>query len=279
MLKTTAETILPEIDRAVEFIREQFAAARKLRAVVAVSGGIDSAVVLTLAVKALGAEAVTALLLPYGEQDMADAQLIAEFNGLTPDQILTLPITTIVQAAAATTTLATIGELGQINQLRLGNLMARSRMMVIFDQAKKLGALVCGTENKSEHFLGYFTRFGDEASDLEPITNWWKTEVRSAAQALKLPHQFLEKAPSAGLWQGQTDEAELGFSYEQADQVLAAWVEWSQTTTAAQIGMPELSEIATAAQVSSILTEQVLARVTQTQFKRQTPYRNETDND
>jgi NAD+ synthase len=94
-------------------------------------------------------------------------------------------------------------------------------MIVVFDTAKRLDALVCGTENKSEHYLGYFTRFGDSASDIEPICNLYKTQVRELVVALGLPKVFLEKAPSAGLWAGQTDEQEMGFSYEDADRALA----------------------------------------------------------
>jgi NAD+ synthase len=93
-------------------------------------------------------------------------------------------------------------------------------MMLVFDTAKRLDALVCGTENKSEHFLGYYTRFGDAASDIEPIAHLYKTNVRELAEYLAFPSQFLTKSPSAGLWQGQTDEQEMGFSYEVADQVL-----------------------------------------------------------
>jgi NAD+ synthase len=265
----------PNIDQAIQFIQERFAVAKKERAVVAVSGGIDSAVSLTLAVKALGPDAVIAVLLPYGEQNMQDAQAIAEFNGLPASNILSLPITEMVQTAAQTLNLDTIGELDSTEQLRLGNLMARSRMLLVFDLAKKFEALVCGTENRTEHYLGYFTRFGDEASDIEPISGWWKTEVRAAAAALQLPEVFVTKAPSAGLWQGQTDETELGFTYEAADKILAAWVSLSEQSSITMIDDAAVQTIATNAGVSAEETKQVLDRLTQTQFKRETPYRNE----
>lgn len=274
-LRLTPELIESSIDQATQFIRERFAIAKKTQAVVAVSGGIDSAVSLTLTVQALGAENVTAVLLPYGEQDMQDGQKIAEFNGVPTSQILTLPITQVVQTVAGIVKLNTIGELPETEKLRLGNLMARSRMLFVFDLAKKLNALVCGTENRSEHYLGYFTRFGDEASDVEPISGWWKTEVRAAAAALQLPEIFITKAPSAGLWQGQTDETELGFTYESADKVLAAWVAWSEAHTVETIDDAAVSSIASAAGEPVDLTKLVLDRVTQTRFKRETPYRNE----
>jgi len=98
-------------------------------------------------------------------------------------------------------------------------------MIIIFDQTKKLDALVCGTENKSEKYLGYFTRFGDEASDLEPIQHLYKTQVWQLAKDLNIPQQFISKAPTAGLWDGQTDEQELGFSYSQADEVLKQFID------------------------------------------------------
>jgi NAD+ synthase len=264
MLRTTSEAISPAITKSVAFIADRVQTAAKSRVIVAVSGGIDSAVSLTLAAKAVGIENVTALLLPYGEQAMQDAKVIAEFIGLPSAQVIEVPITPIVQVVAETLQLPTMGELTEVDRLRLGNVMARSRMLLVFDYAKKLDALVCGTENKSEHYLGYFTRFGDEASDLEPLADWWKTEVRAAAQALHLPEVFLTKAPSAGLWQGQTDETELGFSYEQADQVLAAW---------AQPNAPTVTEIASASGVAEVVVEAVLSRVTASKFKREVPYR------
>jgi len=103
------------------------------------------------------------------------------------------------------------------DKVRLGNILARVRMICLFDLAKKLGALVVGTENKSEKMLGYFTRFGDEASDLEPIVHLYKTEVIKLAKELGVPAAIIKAAPTAGLWPGQTDEAELGMTYAEID--------------------------------------------------------------
>lgn len=111
------------------------------------------------------------------------------------------------------------------SRIRLGNIMARVRMIILFDLAKKHKALVCGTENKSEHYLGYFTRFGDAASDIEPIQHLYKTQVYELAKYLKVPKEVLEAKPSAGLWSNQTDEGEFGFSYKEADQVLFLYFE------------------------------------------------------
>ena len=133
--------------------------------------------------------------------------------------------------------------------------MARVRMIAVFDLAKQLDALVCGTENKSEKYLGYFTRFGDEASDIEPIQHLYKTQVKVLARQLQLPPVFLQKAPSAGLWADQTDEKELGFSYEQADQVLVELIDGEQSDPTAEI------------------KEKVKQRIISQEFKRQAPYR------
>lgn len=180
-------------------------------AVIAVSGGVDSAVALTLLVQAIGKDKVIPVYLPYDAQDMADAKKIIEWNGLSKNMI-EINIVEMVDTA--------VSKLSIDGGIRKGNVMARMRMICVFDIAKTNGALVCGTENKSEHYLGYFTRFGDSASDVEPITGLYKTEVWEIAKELGLPEIFYTKSPSAGLWEGQTDEGEMGFSYAEADQVL-----------------------------------------------------------
>lgn len=179
--------------------------------VIAVSGGVDSALALTLLVKALGKEKVIPVCLPYKKQDMTDAKLIIEWNDLS-GKMIEINIAEMVDGV--------VGKLDIDEEVRKGNVMARVRMISIFDIAKKLGALVCGTENKSEHELGYYTRFGDAASDVEPIAELYKTEVWEMAKTLGLPEIFYTKEPSAGLWDGQTDEKEMGFSYAEADKVL-----------------------------------------------------------
>ncbi len=209
-------------------------------AVIAVSGGVDSAVALTLLTRALGTKKVTPLLLPYRDQDMADATLIVEWNKL--EKTVRVDIGKPVDAVVA--------ELSVEEGVRKGNIMARVRMIVTFDWAKKLGALVCGTENKSEHELGYYTRFGDAASDAEPIAHWYKTEVWEVARELGLPKIFYTKKPSAGLWEGQTDEKEMGFSYSEADLVLQGKVEGVK---------PEIAE-------------KVRAMVARNKFKSEVPY-------
>ncbi len=203
------------VKHTVEWIKTICIQNNKKSAVIAVSGGIDSAVALTLTTRALGAENVTTLFLPYKDQSYTDAQHIAEWNGIPAPNQRIYNIETTAHAVASLTH-------ADKDQYRMGNILARSRMLFVYDTAKELNALVCGTENRSEHYLGYFTRFGDAASDFEPLSPLYKSDVRSVAQYLKLPAVFIEKAPSAGLWQGQTDEIELGFTYEHADAVCRA---------------------------------------------------------
>lgn len=172
----------------VDFIKNAFQKAGFTKAVIGVSGGVDSATSYELAVRALGKENVLAYFLPYKKI----APIVEEFLSFDPT----------------------------IDKLRRGNVMARVRMIILFDQAKKRRALVVGTENRTEHILGYFTRFGDSASDIEPLRNLYKTQVYELAKFLKIPKSILNKAPTAGLWEGQTDEGEFGFTYKDADEVL-----------------------------------------------------------
>jgi len=213
----------------ITFIRSTFKEAGFTDAVIAVSGGIDSAVSCTLAVKALGADHVFPLFLPYGalnKQGVEDASLVTTFLKIPDDHIQTVSIQPMVDQITQYD--------ATISPLRKGNIMARMRMIILYDQAKKRKALVVGTENKTEHLLGYFTRFGDEASDVEPLRNLYKTQVYEVANYLQIPNPLITKAPTAGLWEGQTDEEEFGFSYKEADEILSMAVD--EGNTAEEIG-------------------------------------------
>lgn len=204
----------------IAFLQQTFKISGFTDAVIAVSGGIDSALSCTLTVKALGADHVYPLFLPYGtlnQKGVEDGRLVTNFLGIPDDHIQTIDIQPMVDTIS-------LYDLN-IDALRKGNIMARTRMIVVFDQAKKKKALVVGTENKTEHLLGYYTRFGDEASDIEPLRSLYKTQVYELSKSLGIPDPLLTKAPTAGLWEGQTDESEFGFSYNEADEILSQYVD------------------------------------------------------
>jgi NAD+ synthase len=283
---TTSQTQFPaekSIEASVTFLRELYKHHHKKNGLIAVSGGIDSAVSLTLLTKALGPKNVYAVLLPYDSQDMKDAQTVVEWNKLPAKNVQIINIKPIVDGvvAAVGVSQGDESENSQPDSFRLGNIMARSRMIVLYDQAKKLDALVCGTENKSEKYLGYFTRFGDEASDIEPIQHLYKTQVRQVATALKLPEVFLKKSPSAGLWKDQTDETELGFSYEAADQVFEELIEKQAGVLYLKLIEGDRLEEVTQTICESLpelplkTIESVLKRVQSQQFKHEVPYHSE----
>ena len=212
ILKINPEKIAEEI---INFIRITVKKAGFGRVVIGLSGGIDSSAVFSLAVKALRAENVYGVMMPYGDwnkEALEEIEELAKTLKFPQKKILAINIKPFCEPVFA--------NLGGANQLRKGNIMVRMRMIVLYDMAKKYNALVLGTENKSEHFLSYFTRFGDEASDIEPIKHLYKTQIYKLAEYLKVPEPILTKAPSAGLWSGQTDEGQFGFTYATADQIL-----------------------------------------------------------
>lgn len=187
------------------------------RAVLGLSGGLDSAVVAHLAVRALGASAVTPILLPYRSSSAAslrDAEKVVAQLGVVAERV---DISPIVDGFLATTP--------SPGPLRLGNVMARARMIVLYDRSAELGALVVGTSNKTELMLGYGTLHGDLASAVNPLGDLYKTQVRQLAAWLDVPASIRRKPPSADLWPDQSDEDELGFSYDDVDQVLALLVD------------------------------------------------------
>lgn len=202
-----------EADKIIVFIKDTFKNQQFTKAVVAVSGGIDSATSLLLAVKALGAKNVYTLQLPYKRQSVDLSHLVIKSAGIPKNQQLIYNISRQADSLA-------VKLKAKKDQVRFGNIMARVRMICVFDTAKHLGALVVGTENKTEAALGYFTRFGDAASDIEPISHLYKTQVRQLAEHLKVPLPIIKAAPTAGLWPNQTDEKELGESYEDIDTML-----------------------------------------------------------
>ena len=194
------------------FIHDEITRAGYSRAVVNLSGGIDSAVSFILAVEALGAPNVLAVRLPYrssSADSLEHAQLLIDQTG-SPS--ITVPITDMVDPL--------INREAGMSDVRKGNIMARARMIVAYDQSEVFKGLVTGTGNKTEILLGYTTLFGDSACAINPLGDLYKTQVRQLAHALGIPEAILSKPPSADLWAGQTDEGELGFTYENVDKLL-----------------------------------------------------------
>jgi NAD+ synthase len=205
----------------VGFIQDAAGKVGFKRLVLGLSGGIDSALVAYLAAEAVGPENVLAVRMPYrtsSEDSLTDAQAVIDALGL-PN--LTVPISPMVEPLFA--------QFPDINNMRKGNVMARQRMIVLYDQSAAFGGLVIGTSNKTEAMLGYSTIYGDSAAALQPIEDLYKTQMRQLSQAVGVPQSILDKPPSADLWAGQTDEGELGYTYAQVDRVLYLLVEGRYT--------------------------------------------------
>jgi NAD+ synthase len=195
-----------------EFIRGQLRQAGFERAVLGLSGGIDSALVAYLVAEAIGADRLLCVLMPYrtsADASRSDAEEVVRRLGAASELI---EISPMVDAFFASDPVAT--------PLRRGNLMARQRMAVLYDRSVTWGGLVVGTGNKTESLIGYTTLFGDNACAFNPIGDLYKSQVRQLAADIGVPDSIIRKAPSADLWPGQTDESEAGFSYPVLDRLL-----------------------------------------------------------
>ncbi len=196
----------------VMFLRDAVTKVGFERAILNLSGGIDSALVAYLVAEAVGPDNVLALRLPYhssSQDSLDDAQAVIDALGIRSD---TIEITPMVDPLLA--------RFPDASNLRKGNIMARMRMVVLYDQSVAFRALPIGTSNKTETLLGYTTIYGDNAAGVQPIADLYKAQVRQLSRAVGVPSSVIDKPPSADLWAGQTDEAELGFTYDLADQVL-----------------------------------------------------------
>ena len=215
---------LPKLDFAelekklTAFLVSEIEKTGQKKAVLGLSGGLDSALVATLAAKAIGRENVTGILMPYktsSAKSIEDALKVVESTGISS---LKIEISAVVDTFAANNmTNPDFSRKG-----RLGNIMARTRMITLFDFSAANGAIVLGTGNKSEIELGYFTMFGDGASAINPIGSLYKTDIFEFSRFLGVPESVVTKAPSADLFEGQTDEGEIGYSYIQMDPVIHA---------------------------------------------------------
>jgi NAD+ synthase len=210
------------IERVLEnFIREELSKAGFVKGILGLSGGIDSSVCAALAARALRPENVVGVMMPYGEscpQDAKDAQDLARLLGIRTRKVDIAPMVDAYFAVQPT----------DDRNLR-GNKMARERMSILYDQSVREKALILGTSNKTELLIGYGTIHGDLASAINPMGDLYKTQVRQLAEHLGLPAAIREKVPTAGLWPGQTDEGEIGITYEELDRILFALVDLRQS--------------------------------------------------
>lgn len=236
----------------VKFLQTEIQRAGFSHAIVGLSGGIDSSVACLLAAEALGPESVIAVRMPYetsSPDSLKHAQLIIEKSGVNE---LTVPITEMVNPL--------IAQFPDADQIRKGNIMARARMIVLYDQSAAFEGLVVGTGNKTEILLGYTTLYGDTACALNPIGDLYKTQVRQLAAAMDVPQEIISKAPSADLWVGQTDEDELGFTYTEVDRLLMRLVD----------GRCSIEDCVEAGFDREFVIE-VIDRIRKSQFKRVLP--------
>ena len=207
-----------EKQKITNFIKTYFKNAGFSKGIIGLSGGVDSSLVTYLAVEALEKENVIGVLMPYKtsmDDSFDDGKLVAEKLGI---KYIIREITPMVDAYFDTYD-------QNADRLRKGNMKARTRMCTLYDLAAKEHALVLGTSNKTELLLGYVTQFGDGACALEPLGCFYKSEVWKLAEIMGVPKNIIKKTPTADLWEGQTDERELGFSYKDADEILYALYE------------------------------------------------------
>ncbi len=236
----------------VNFIREEVRSAGFEKVVLGLSGGIDSAIVAFLAVKALGPENVLGIMMPYkssSRESLEDAQRVVEATGM---RVKKIEITDMLDAYFA--------KEPDISDLRKGNKMARERMTILYDYSAKEKSLVLGTSNKTEILLGYSTQWGDSASAINPVGDLLKTQVWELSEYMGVPKEVIEKKPSADLWEGQSDEDELGFSYFLADEIINLLVDERYTKE-------EILEIG----YSEKTVDSILWRIKTNQYKRKLP--------
>jgi NAD+ synthase len=243
-------------NRIVDFIRNETHKAGVSGAVVGISGGIDSALTVTLAVKALGKDRVLGIHMPESSltpaTDSEDAKILADWLGI---EYRTIDISGIISAF-----MAAVPESESADRLTRGNLKARTRMSLLYFHTNQLNRMVIGTGNRTEILLGYYTKYGDGGVDLEPIGGLYKTEVWELSRRLGIPEPLITKEPSAGLWAGQTDEAELGISYLKVDEVLRMIEEKTE---------PE--EILKWTGISAEQLDSVFRRIERNEHKRKAP--------
>lgn len=245
-----------ETKKIVNFLKSVQKNTKTDKVVIGLSGGIDSTTVYYLLKEAYKKENIFGVNLPYEKIESIALNLFEKSERVeffSPWEVRSSAL------AGRTRPQEKNFDTELLAKIRLGNIMARIRMIILFDLAKKHNALVCGTENKSEKLLGYFTRFGDAASDIEPISHLYKTHVFQLAKYLKVSLNVIDAKPTAGLWEGQTDEGEFGFTYKEADQVLYLYYD-------KKMMLEKINKLGFAN------AEKVIRRSLNNQFKQVAPY-------
>jgi NAD+ synthase len=236
----------------VDFIHNELARAGFSRAIVGVSGGVDSALTCFLSAEALGPENVLAIFMPYettNAESRGHAALVIEASGAREQ---TVDITTMATPI--------FDRFPEADKIRRGNIMARMRMIVLYDQSAAFNGLVIGTGNKTESLLGYTTLYGDSACAINPLGDLYKTQILQLARAVGVPEPIVSKPPSADLWDGQTDEDELGFTYDEVDRLLLLLIDQ---------GFSEQACVDAGFEVKFV--QKVVERMRRNQFKRIQP--------
>lgn len=252
MLLIDSEQVVSTI---VEFIRENIVDSGLNGAVISASGGLDSSTLLALTVKAIGKDRVKAVTMPEHDvtpkTDITDVIQLSQMLGVTCDVVDITPIINLV---------ASIHPNSSLDNISMGNIKARIRMTIVYSFANIYKMMVIGSSNKTEWLTGYFTKYGDGASDLLPLADLYKTQVRLLARYLGLPFSIIDKTPSARLWLGQTSEEELGLPFEKIDLILLGWErKMGIKEISSDLNLPE-------SKVSSILD-----RVKRNEHKRSLP--------
>ena len=246
-LKDDAELIIKE------FIKEKVKESGGKGVVVGLSGGLDSAVVAVLSAQAIGPENVLAIHMPSdtsSAKDLEDSKELAYAYGIESK---------VVRISSPVSAFSGLLPFPERKDLK-GNVMARCRMIILFHHANFMGRVVMGTGNKSELLVGYFTKFGDGGSDFLPIGDLYKSEVKELAKRIGVSDRLLEKPPSAGLWAGQTDEGDIGVSYEDLDRILQGF----------ELGLSH-REIVARTSIDPELIEKIWRRYLETVHKRKMP--------
>jgi NAD+ synthase len=234
------------------FIRQELGKAGFQKGLLGLSGGLDSSVCAALAAKALGPKNVLGLILPYGDsfpQDVKDATSLARRLGIRSRLLDIAPMVDAYFRMVPTQ-----------NRTLRGNKMARERMSILYDFSAREKALILGTSNKTELLIGYGTLHGDMACAVNPLGDLFKTQVRRLAEHLRLPENIRKKKPTAGLWPGQTDEGEIGLSYEELDEILYRLVDLRQTKAEVAAQGFERKKV-----------ERIIGLIKNSEFKRQMP--------